>query len=323
MKICIYGCGAIGGLLAARLSQSGAIVSVIARNEQLQAINENGLTLIDEGGEESSAFVMASDDPAAIGPQDVVFLTMKAHQVPAVAAKISLLFGDDTIVVNAANGLPWWYFHGLTDELGSPELKTVDPGRRLWSTISPKRAIGCVIYPAARIDAPGVIRHMFGNQFAIGEPDGSVSPRLATVADLLGDAGFSVQVEQDIRTDIWTKLVANAAYNPVSVITGKPLGAMIEDESTFNLLEQIMNEVVAVAQSLNVSVAMTPQQLLTATKQLGAHKTSMLQDYEAGRKLELEPISGAVAELAMLKGIEVPNLNRVYKMVLAKIDQES
>ena len=323
MKICIYGCGAIGGLLAARLSQSGAIVSVIARGEQLQAIRENGLTLFAEDGTESSAFVMAAEDPAELGPQDVVFLTMKAHQVPAVAAKISLLLGDDTFVVTAANGLPWWYFYSLTDELGTPELTTVDPGRRLWSTISPERAVGCVIYPAARIEAPGVIRHMFGKQFSIGEPDCTASPRLSKISGLLGEAGFHAQVQADIRADIWTKLVANAAFNPVSVITGKSLGEMIDDPATYKLLERVMQEVVAVAESLHVKVVMQPEQLLEATRQLHDHKTSMLQDYEAGRPLELEPITGAVAELARLKGIDVPGLNTVCKLVAEKSAQVS
>ncbi|MGI9291559.1 MAG: 2-dehydropantoate 2-reductase [Gammaproteobacteria bacterium] len=321
MRICVYGCGAIGGLLAARLSLSGAIVSVVARGKQLQAINENGLTLINQEGEESSAFVMAAEDPTDLGPQDVVFLTMKAHQVPAVAAKISLLLSEDTMVVTAANGLPWWYFHGISDELGTPELKTVDPGRRLWSTISPQRAVGCVIYPAASVIEPGVIRHLFGDQFALGEPNREASPRLATVSAMLGEAGFVANVQSDIRADIWTKLVANAAFNPVSVITGKTLGSMIKDQAIYTLLERVMNEVVEVAASLGIEVVMQPRQLLEATRQLGDHKTSMLQDFQVGRPLELEPIVGAVAEVGKLKGIETPSLNAVSKLVLEKSKQ--
>ncbi len=318
MKVCVYGCGAIGGLLAARLARSEAGVSVVARGEQLSAINENGLTLIEEDGTEHRTTVPAADDPASLGPQDVVILAMKAHSVSAIAPEISPLLGADTTVVTASNGIPWWYFYGLSDEQDAPELKCVDPGRQLWRMIGPERAIGCVVYPAARVEAPGIVRHMFGHKFSIGEPNGKSSYRVAAIAELLGAAGFETAVHTDIRVHMWTKLVANAAYNPVSVMTGKTLAAMIDDEATRRLLEQIMNEVADVARSLDIEIAMSPQQLLEVTRKLGDHKTSMLHDYEAGRPLELEPIVGTVAELAAVKGVATPNLNMAYQMVSAK-----
>ena len=318
MKVCVYGCGAIGSFLAARLVRGGAAVSVVARGENLTAIQNKGLTLL-EGGQSYVAQVAASDTPGALGPQDVVFLTMKGHSTPEITPKIPMLLGPQTVVVNAANGIPWWYFYGLDDPLGEPEISSVDPGRQLWNNIGPERALGCVVYPAARLEAPGVVRHVFGNQFAIGEPNGKASKRLVAIAGLLGSGGFEASLDADIRAEIWTKLVANAALNPVSVMTGKSLGAMVKDEATHKLLAQIMHEVVSVADALGEQVAMPPEKLLEAVQQLGDHKTSMLQDYQAGRPLELQPIVGAVLELAAMKGIATPNLQMAYQLVQKRI----
>jgi 2-dehydropantoate 2-reductase len=314
VKVCVYGCGAIGGLLAARLAQSGVAVSVVARGEHLRAIQRQGLTLR-SGDDEKTVYVDAVENPSGLGQQDFVLLTMKSHTVQSVAPKIFPLLKTGTAVVTAANGIPWWYFHGLGDELGTPELRSVDPGQQLWLNVGPENAVGCVVYPAARIDEPGVVRHMFGDQFSIGEPDGSKSTRLVALSGLLKAAGFEPLIQNNIRVDIWTKLVANTAFNPVSVMTGKPLGAMLEDEATARLLEQIMLESVEVASAYGIEVAMSPAQLLDATKALGDHKTSMLHDFEAGRSLELEPIVGAVIELAGFKGISVPNLTMVRDLV--------
>jgi len=321
MKVCVYGCGAIGSLLAARLVNSDASISALARGPHLEAMRANDLTLLPaEGGELITAAINASDNPAEIGQQDVVFLTMKSHAVPAVADTIAPLLGPDTTVVTAYNGIPWWYFYGLVDDLGCPELLSVDPGKKLWQAIGPQRALGSVVYPAATIESPGVARHVFGDRFALGEPDGRSSARLTDIAELLGTAGFDVSQSADIRSEIWTKLVANAAFNPVSVITGKTLGAMLDDEATYRLLAQIMAEVVGVARVLGVEVAMAPVKLLEATRQLGQHKTSMLQDYEAGRALELGPVVVAILELAEWLGVDVSNLNMVYQLVATKLE---
>jgi 2-dehydropantoate 2-reductase len=317
MKVCVYGCGAIGSLIAVRLAAAGAIVSVVARGAHLDAIRSNGLQLVPlDGGEPETVQVVATDNPAELGEQDVVFLTMKSHAVPAVAAEIAPLLGDNTLVVTAANGIPWWYFHGLAGD--AREIASVDPGLKLWNAIGPERAIGCVVYPAAKIESPGVVRHVFGDRLTIGVPDGRSHARVNELAKLLESAGFVAPVQDDIRVDIWTKLVANAAFNPVSVMTGKTLGEMIDDQATCELLRKIMAEVVAVAAAYDVVPAMSPDELLAATRQLGSHKTSMLQDLEAGRSLELAPIVGAVIEMAGMSGVAVPNLTMAHQLAAAR-----
>lgn len=319
MKVCIYGCGAIGGLLAARLTRSEATVTCIARGAHLDAMRDGGLTLVD-GESRQTVAVRAVAEPAEAGPQDVVFLTMKSHSVPRVADAIVPLLDTGTSVVTASNGLPWWYFYGLEEDYGAPELTSVDPGRRLWEAIGPERAIGCVVYPAARIASPGVVEHVFGDRFSIGEPDGTMSDRVVALSELLAAAGFDAPVLPDIRVNIWTKLVANAAFNPVSLITGRTLAAIIDDDATRKLLTGIMEEVTAVARSMGIEVAMSPDELLDATRQLGDHKTSMLQDFEAGRSVELGPIAGALLEFGTLRGVETPNLRMVFGIAASKAD---
>ncbi len=320
MKVCIYGCGAIGGLLAVRLAAAGNEVSAVARGDHLAAIQSQGLKLqADEGLVRVTEKINASDDPARLGRQDAVFLTMKAHAVPAIAASIAPLLGENTVVVTATNGIPWWYFFGLANVGDAPELSSVDPGKKLWNAIGPERAVGCVVYPAAVVVEPGLVQHVFGDRFALGEPDGSNSRRVHSLSAVLSSAGFAAPVQSNIRVDIWTKLVANAAFNPVSVITGKTLGEMIDDDATCNLLRTIMDEVAAVAAAQGISPAMTADELIAATRKLGGHKTSMLQDFESGRALELGPVSGAVLELAALYGVEAPNLATVHQLVQARV----
>ncbi|MGI9308543.1 MAG: 2-dehydropantoate 2-reductase [Gammaproteobacteria bacterium] len=314
----MYGCGAIGGLLAARLAGGGHSLTVIARGEHLATMRRDGIVLMCED-ERVIADVVACDSPAEAGEQDVVFLCMKSHTVPAIAADIAPLFGDETLVLTACNGIPWWYFYGTEQQNDAPELQSVDAGQALWNAIGPERAIGCVVYPAARIETPGIVRHVFGNRFALGEPDGNESDRIMRLSAAMTESGFEAPVVENIRSEMWTKLVANAAFNPVSLLTGKTLGEMIEDKATRGLLEGVMSEVVAVADAYGVDVAMSPEQLLEATRALGGHKTSMLQDYESGRTLELGPIVEAVAELANLRGVAVPNLNIVLRLVDGKI----
>jgi len=316
MKVCVYGCGAIGGLLAARLAASGAAVSVVARGKQLEAIRESGLRLLPpDGGKANVAHVAATDDPTEFPPQDVVFLTMKSHAVPEVAPFIEPLLGPETMVVTATNGIPWWYFYGLEGRYGSPELSSVDPGRRLWNAIGPERAIGCVVYPAGAVTSPGVVQHIFGDRFALGEPATGQSERLCKITGLLRAAEFDAPVQDDIRVDIWTKLVANAAFNPVSVMTGKSLGAMIDDPAVNSLLLSIMQEVVDVAAALGVRPALTPVELIDAMRALGAHDTSMLQDWRAGRALELGPVVQVVLELAAWRGVATPSLSMAAALV--------
>jgi 2-dehydropantoate 2-reductase len=324
MKVCIYGCGAIGSLIAARLSHGGADVSAVARGPHLQAMLEHGLTLVPADGDHRiNARIAASEQPADLGVQDVVFLTLKSHMLPDIAAAIDPLLGPDTLVVTACNGMPWWYSYGLDRDYGIAELDSVDPGGKLWHSIGPERAIGCAVYPAARISEPGIVQHVFGDRFSLGEPDGSASERLSKLAELMRAGGFDITLDEDIRANLWTKLVANAAYNPVSLVTGKTLGEMIDDEATNGLLVGIMREATAVAESLGVTIPVTPEQLIEVTRQLGNHKTSMLQDFEVGRSLELGPIVQAVTEIGKIRGVPTRSLDMIYGLALAKVRQPS
>jgi len=312
-RICIFGVGAIGGYLAARFALAGQPVTGIARGAQLAAIRRNGLILI-ENGERLTASIACVEEPADAGPQDFVFLTMKSHAVPSVAATIAPLLGADTVVITACNGFPWWYFHALDRSDKAPILERVDPGARLWNAIGPQRAIGSVVYPAARTPEPGMVEHIFGNRFTLGEPDGSMSERVRILADLCAAAGFEAPVVADIRTEIWAKLVMNAAYNPVSLLTGGTLGDMLDDAGVHSLLARLMGEVVRVAATLAVVLPLAPEQLIGLTRPLGAHQTSMLQDLEAGRAVELDTIVGAIRDLARLSGVATPVLDAIFAL---------
>ena len=318
-KICIYGLGAIGGFLAARLADSGEEVAGIARGRQLAAIRERGLTLIQNGAKLETS-IQCVAQPADIGPQDFVFLTMKSHTAPAIAGQIAPLLGRDTAVVTAYNGFPWWYFHAADLSGAAPLLNSVDPGGVLWRSIGPERAIGSVVYPAARVAEPGVIEHVFGDRFSIGEPDGSISERLQRLAQIMTRAGFDITAIPNIRVEIWLKLVANAAFNPVSLFTGQTLAEMLDDADTYSRLENIMTETVAVAAALGVQLPVRPAQLLELTRPFGAHKTSMLQDFEAGREVELDTIVGSVIELARLYDIVTPALDSALKSARQRLE---
>jgi 2-dehydropantoate 2-reductase len=320
-RICIYGCGAIGGLLAARLAHV-ADVSVIARGEQLTALQTQGLTLLNQAGEAEPGLrgvrLNAVAAPDQLPAQDLVFLTTKSHALPGIARSIAPLLHADTVVVTATNGVPWWYFHGLESPIRTPELVNVDPGHALWQTIDPERALGCVVYPAAELVELGSVRHVYGNRFALGEPGGAISERLRVVTDLLRSAGYEAAAVDDIRAELWAKLAANAALNPVSVITGKLINEMLAAPATRQLLENVMTEVTAVAVGLGTQPAMTPAELLAAMQDLGPHRTSMQQDLLAGRPLELGPVVAAILELAALRGISTPNLSMVYQLARSR-----
>jgi 2-dehydropantoate 2-reductase len=309
-KVCIYGVGAIGGFLAARLALAGQQVTGIARGRQLDAIRENGLTLI-ESGQRRTAQIDCVENPAEAGPQDVVFMTMKSHTAPAVADSIAPLLGPDTVVVSAGNGLPWWYFYRADIDEPPAFLANVDPGGRLWHSIGPERAIGSVVYPAARVIEPGVVEHVFSDRFTLGEPDGSASERVTVLQTMLGAAGLDAAAVTDVRAEIWAKLIANCAYNPVSVITNATLGDMLDDADVYGMLERIMAEAADVAAAVDVKLPVTPKQLLELTRPLGAHKTSMLQDLEAGRSIELDTIVGSIRELARHYNLATPTIDTV------------
>ena len=321
-KICIYGVGAIGGFLAARLANSGMEVSGIARGAQLAAIRKAGLTLMQDGARFTTSIDCVAR-PADLGPQDFVFLTMKSHTAPAIAEHIAPLLGSDSVVVTTYNGFPWWYFHGANSRDNSLTLESVDPGGRLWKSVGPERAVGSVVYPAARVVEPGVIEHVFGDRFSIGEPDGSISERALELAEIMKRAGFDVATIANIRVEIWIKLIANAAFNPVSLLTGQTLGEMLDDAATYARLESIMVEAARVATVLGIELPFGPAQLLELTRPFGAHKTSMLQDFESGREVELDTIVGSITELARIYDIATPTLNTVLESAKHRVQSKN
>ena len=314
MRIAIYGAGAIGGYLGCELARAGTDVTMIARNRTLAAIRENGITLhID--GETRVGRPAATGDPGEAGPQDAVIVAVKADAAPVIAPQIAPMLGSETVVVTATNGVPWWYFHDHGGALAGTRLKTVDPGGIQWRTIGPERAIGCVVYPAAEAIAPGVIRHISLNRFSLGEPDGSKSDRILRLAGALKAAGFSAPVRPRIRNEIWLKLWGNLSFNPVSALTGATLGQMASDPLVRPVIAAMMAEGQAVGEALGVSFGVTYDKRIDGAGKVGAHRTSMLQDLDAGRKLEIDALVSAVQELGGLVKIDTPTVDIVAALV--------
>jgi 2-dehydropantoate 2-reductase len=313
MKICIYGAGAIGGLLGAKLARAGQDVTLIARGPHLAALREHGLTLksLDD---EFTVHPRATDNPAEVGVQDFVIVTLKANAVPAIAEKMLPLLGPHTAVVMAVNGLPWWYFYALEGALRDRRVKVLDPDDKLWTVIGPQRVIGCVVYPAAEISSPGHIQHVEGDRFSLGEPNGSRSERVLALSGALMAAGFKAPVKTDIRSEIWLKLWGNAVFNPISVLTGATLRAICEDAETAKLVEQVMREVEQVANAVGVKMPVSLEKRMAGAGAIGEHKTSMLQDLERGRPLELDAIVASVIELADLTSVAIPQLQGLYAL---------
>lgn len=314
MKIAIYGAGAIGGYLGCELARAGADVTVIARNRTLEAIRENG-TILHIEGETRIGRPAVTDDPAEAGPQDAVIVAVKANAAPAIAPKMAPMLGPETTVVTATNGVPWWYFHEHGGALAGTCLETVDPGGIQWQTIGPERAIGCVVYPAAEAVAPGVIRHISLNRFSLGEPDGSKSDRVRRLSDALKAAGFSAPVRQRIRDEIWLKLWGNLSFNPVSALTGATLGQMAQDSLVRPVIVAMMAEAQTVGEALGVSFGIDLDKRIDGAGKVGAHRTSMLQDLDAGRKMEIDALVCAVQELARLVEVNTPAIDIVAGLV--------
>ncbi|MXY42122.1 MAG: 2-dehydropantoate 2-reductase [Rhodospirillaceae bacterium] len=314
MKIAIYGAGAIGGYLGCELARAGTDVTMIARNRTLAAIRENGLTLhID--GETRIGRPAATDDTAKAGPQDAVIVAVKANAAPVIAPQMAPMLGPETTVVTATNGVPWWYFHEHGGALAGTRLEAVDPGGIQWQSISPERAIGCVVYPAAEAIEPGVIRHISLNRFSLGEPGGGKSDRILRLAGALKSAGFSAPVRPRIRDEIWLKLWGNLSFNPVSVLTGATLGQMANDPLVRPVIAAMMAEAQTVGEALGVSFGVTYDKRIDGAGKVGAHRTSMLQDLDAGRKMEIDALVCAVQELARLVRIDTPAIDAVAGLV--------
>ncbi|RZT97898.1 2-dehydropantoate 2-reductase [Rivibacter subsaxonicus] len=316
MKITVVGAGAIGGYLGAKLSLAGEDVSFIARNRNLEAINAGGFRLIGEDGSEQHArAVRAVADGAEVGAQDAVLLTVKAHQVVDVLPQLRALVGPRTMLVTMINGLPWWYF----DKLGGPyqgqRLQSVDPQGLLASSIDAGCVIGSVVYPAAELEAPGVVRVIEGNRFTLGELDGSRSERIEALSQAFIRAGFKAPVSKDIRSEIWLKLWGNLSFNPISALTRATLEDICAFEPTRQLVAQMMREAQAVGEALGVEFKVSLEKRIAGAAAVGAHKTSMLQDLEAGRALELEALVGSVIELGRITGRPTPSIEAVYGLV--------
>ena len=315
-RICIFGAGAIGGYLAAALDNAGAAVSLVARGPHLEAILKNGLTF-EKDGVTSAHHLSASSDPADLGPQDVVFLAVKAHGIPAIIDGLKLLLHDDTIIVPAVNGLPWWYFHGAGTgtALDEQPLLAVDPDRRIWDEIGPQRAIGCVVYPACEIAAPGHVRHLDGDRFSLGEPSGERTDRIRDLAALMIAGGLKAPVRPRIRDEIWIKLWGNCSFNPVSALTGATLDEIGNDPDSRQLVTDIMTEVQAIGEAAGARFGVSIDKRIAGATAIVGHKPSTRQDIEAGRPLEIDPILTAVIELADRLEIEAPALSRVTALL--------
>ena len=318
MRICIYGAGAIGGYIGARLSLSGVDVTLIARGPHLQAMNKKGLKIISDG-QEITAYPRCSDDPAEAGPQDYVIITLKAPSVPNILDTMQPLLGERTCVVTTANGIPWWYFYGLKGPWENHRLKSVDPGNRQWNEIGPQRVIGCVVYPACEISEPGVIKHIAGNRFTLGEPDGEKSERCLQLSKAFIGAGFKSPVRSEIRNEIWVKLWGNLCFNPISALTHATLDVIATEAGTRNIAKYMMLEAQAIGEKLGVRFGIDVEKRINGAAAVGAHRTSMLQDLEAGRMMEIDALLGAVKELGQLVGVATP----VIDLVLALVQQRA
>ena len=318
MKLCVFGAGAIGGLMAAKLAAKGdAEVTVIARGPHLAAMQSKGLTLRSEG-QEITVPVRAVASAEEAGPQDYVVVTLKAHSLPSAAQQMQPLLGPETAIVSAVNGIPWWYFHQLPAPWQGRIVESVDPGGVVSRLLPPERAIGCIVYPAAEVPEPGVIEHSYGDRFTLGEPDGSRSARVNALSEALIAAGFKAPVRPKIRDELWVKLWGNMAFNPISALTTATLDVLIADDGQRGIARAMMLEGQAVAEKLGIRFAIDVDKRIAGGAEVGAHKTSMLQDLERGRPMEIDALLGSVVELAELVEVPVPTCRTVLALVRAR-----
>jgi len=317
-SICVFGAGAIGGLMAAKLEMAGTPVTVVARGPHYEAMRAKGLVLKSEGAETVTK-PRVVNDPSSIGPQDYLVLTLKAHSLIPALAQIKPLIGPNTTIVTAINGIPWWYTYKLGGEFEGRRIDSVDPGGALSAAFPPAQVLGSIVYPAAEIAEPGVIEHTYGDRFTLGEPDGSRSERAAKLSELLIKAGLKAPVRPRIRDELWVKLWGNMAFNPVSALTGATLDKVIADPGTHAVCRAMMVEGQAVAEKLGVKFALTVDKRIAGGAEVGAHKTSMLQDLEKGRPLEIEALLGAVVEMSEWVGVDMP----IGRALLALVRQRA
>ena len=315
-KVCIYGAGAIGGMMAAALVEAGADVSLIARGPHLEAIQRNGLTFRRDG-ESKTYQLKATDNPAELGPQDYVVVTLKAHSVPPIVDRFAPLLGPETAIVPAVNGLPWWYFHKANTgtALDDHWLETVDPQGVQWKTFGPERAIGCVVYPACSIPEPGVIQHVSGDRFTLGEPNGESTPRLETFSKLLIAGGLKAPRKPRLRDELWVKLWGNCSFNPVSALTGASLDLIGGDAACRAVVRSMMLECKAVGEAIGVRFAVDVEKRIDGGAEIIGHKPSTRQDVELGRPMELDALTSVLLEIARRLEIATPTLDTVAALV--------
>ena len=314
MRVGIFGAGAIGGLMAAKLTRAGADVTVIARGPHLAAMQSRGI-LLRTNGEEFSTHPRCVADAAEAGVQDYVVVTLKAHSLPGAAPQIAKMMGPHSALVTGINGVPYWYFHSLDGPFENRTVDSVDPGGIVSRILPPACAIGCVVYPAAEVPEPGIIDHGYGDRFTLGEPDGTRTPRIERLSTALIEAGFKAPIRPRIRDEIWVKLWGNMAFNPVSALTGATLVRLAEEPSLRTLIRALMVEGRAVGEALGIKFGIDVDKRIAGAAEVGEHKTSMLQDLERGRPMEIDALLGAVVELGELVGHEMPTARTVLALV--------
>jgi 2-dehydropantoate 2-reductase len=320
MKLAIFGAGAIGGYLAVKLHQAGADVTVIARGPHLAAMRANGLTL-KSGGETVNARIPCTDKAEDAGPQDYVIVTLKANGLVPAAPQIARLMGPDTALVTGINGIPYWYFYGVEGPWRDRVVESVDPGGTLWQLLPPRQTIGAIVYPAAEVIEPGVIEHTYGNRFTLGEPDGSKSARVEALAQMMARAGLKAPVRTNIRDEIWVKLWGNLAFNPLSALTASTLDRLAFRPDLRAVARAMMEEAAAVGEALGAKFAVSLDKRIDGAGEVGVHKTSMLQDLERGRPMEIDALLGAVVELADLTAKPVPLCRAILALVRERARQ--
>jgi 2-dehydropantoate 2-reductase len=310
MKVAVLGAGAIGAYVGAALARGGTEVHLVARGKNLEAMRRNGVKVLSERGD-FEAHPPATDDPSEIGPVDFVFLGLKANSYHKAGPMLEPLLHEDTAVIAAQNGIPWWYFHGVEGPYAGRQIETVDPGGAVTEVIPPERAIGCVVYAGTELEAPGVVRHLEGTRFTIGEPNRTLSDRCKAFSEAMIQGGLKCPIEEEVREEIWVKLMGNVAFNPLSALTRATMAGICRHDNARELVARMMAETLEIAESVGAHPHISIEKRLAGAERVGEHKTSTLQDLEAGKPLELAAIIGAVVELADLTGIDAPCLRTV------------
>ena len=322
MKICIVGAGAIGGYLGFKLINAGFDVSLVARGTHLKAMKHSGLTVI-ENDKEISCFPKCSESMSDLGKMDYIFITLKAYSIPGLVNEISTMFKENTAVITAYNGIPWWYFFNIEGPFKNYRIKCIDPNNIQWNTITPERIIGCVVYPATEIIEPGVIKHIEGNRFSLGEPEGKQTERILKISKALVKAGIKAPIRSNLREEIWIKLIGNLAFNPLSVITGKTLDILASENEYRTIAYDAMEEASLIINQLGIKLKISIDQRIEGAAKVGAHKTSMLQDYEKGKELELDSLVVSIKEIGNLLGIKTPTIDKILYEVEKKISKNN